>query len=162
MSYEILPNEIARAEGLHGCVVVLPGKVVIQRSGGIGSVLFHGFKGDKELYINKISSIQLKKAGSFLNGYIQFEVSGGSSSQKGILGATDDENTLMFNKSQAAAINNVKIVIEEMMMESQAPTVQASAPVASGAQQLIEWKQLLDAGVISQAEFDAKKKEILG
>jgi hypothetical protein len=161
MGYDILPNEIARAEGLHGCVVVLPSKVVIQRSGGIGSVIFHGFKGDKELYINKISSIQLKKAG-FLNGYIQFEVSGGSSSQKGIFGATDDENTLMFNTSQAAAINHVKEVIEGIMEQLHSPSPTSPMPVSSPAQQLKEWKELLDAGAISQAEFDAKKKEILG
>ena len=161
MGYDILPNEIARAEGLHGCVVVLPSKVVIQRSGGIGAVFFHGFKGDKELYISKISSIQLKKAG-FLNGYIQFEVSGGSSSQKGIMGATDDENTLMFNSSQATAIDYVKEVIEGIMEESHNPSSAPSMPVSSPAQQLKEWKDLLDAGAISQREFDVKKKEILG
>ena len=162
MVYDILPNEIARAEGLHGCVVVLPAKIVIQRSGGIGSLFFHGFKGDKELYINKISSIQLKKAGSFLNGYIQFEVSGGSSSQKGILGATDDENTLMFNSSHATAIDHVKEVIEGIMEQSHNPSPTSSTAVSSPAQQLKEWKELLDAGVISQTEFDVKKKPILG
>ena len=103
----------------------------------------------------------MKKAG-FLNGYIQFEVSGGSSSQKGIMGATDDENTLMFNSSQATAIDYVKEVIEGIMEESHNPSSAPSMPVSSPAQQLKEWKDLLDAGAISQDEFDVKKKEILG
>ena len=37
-----------------------------------------------------------------------------------------------------------------------------NAPQAGGADKLIELKKLLDAGVISQEEFDAAKKEYLG
>ena len=33
---------------------------------------------------------------------------------------------------------------------------------ASGADELLKYKQLLDAGIISQEEFEAKKKQILG
>ena len=38
----------------------------------------------------------------------------------------------------------------------------AAAPAQGGADKLIEMKKLLDAGVISQEEFDAAKKEFLG
>ena len=38
---------------------------------------------------------------------------------------------------------------------------QAPAP-ASAADELAKYKNLLDSGVITQAEFDAKKKEVLG
>ena len=112
MSYDLLPNEIARAEGHLGCIVVLPGKVVIQRGSGLGSLFFHGFKGDKELYISKISSIQLKKPGAITSGYIQFELSGGSSSQSGLFGATDDENVSNFtgNEKYYATIEKAKIL----------------------------------------------------
>ena len=48
------------------------------------------------------------------------------------------------------------------MEESHNPSPASSMPVSSQAQQLKEWKELLDAAVISQTEFDAKKKEILG
>jgi hypothetical protein len=41
--------------------------------------------------------------------------------------------------------------------------MQPAAPAApSAAQQLKEWKDLLDAGAISDEEFDEKKKELLG
>jgi len=39
---------------------------------------------------------------------------------------------------------------------------QASAPAVSSADEIMKFKQLLDAGVISQEEFDAKKKQLLG
>ena len=37
-----------------------------------------------------------------------------------------------------------------------------SAPVASAADEIMKFKGLLDAGVITQEEFDAKKKQLLG
>ena len=43
-----------------------------------------------------------------------------------------------------------------------APTVQASAPAFSAADEILKFKQLLDAGVLTQEEFDAKKKQLLG
>lgn len=39
---------------------------------------------------------------------------------------------------------------------------QNTAPVASNADELKKYKELLDTGVISQEEFDAKKKQLLG
>lgn len=44
------------------------------------------------------------------------------------------------------------------------PTQNGSAPVANGseAEQLKRLKDLLDAGVLTQEEFDAKKKQVLG
>jgi len=39
---------------------------------------------------------------------------------------------------------------------------QATAAQASSADELIKLKQLLDSGIITQAEFDAKKKQFLG
>ena len=38
----------------------------------------------------------------------------------------------------------------------------AAAPVVGTADELLKYKQLLDSGVITQEEFDAKKKQILG
>lgn len=38
----------------------------------------------------------------------------------------------------------------------------APAGNASGAEELLKWKQLLDEGAITQQEFDAKKKQLLG
>ena len=37
-----------------------------------------------------------------------------------------------------------------------------SAPVTDEADQLKKYKDLLDAGAITQEEFDAKKKQLLG
>ena len=61
--------------------------------------------------------------------------------------------------------NEIHKTISELLIERQskpdvAPTV--STPVASNADELKKYKELLDMGVISQEEFDAKKKQLLG
>ena len=47
-------------------------------------------------------------------------------------------------------------------VQVEAAYTQNNAPVASNADELKKYKELLDSGVISQEEFDAKKKQLLG
>ena len=42
------------------------------------------------------------------------------------------------------------------------PAAAAEAPAQDAVSQLKQYKQLLDEGVITQADFDAKKKQIMG
>lgn len=42
------------------------------------------------------------------------------------------------------------------------PAVVETVPAASNADELKKYKELLDSGIISQEEFDAKKKQLLG
>ena len=53
------------------------------------------------------------------------------------------------------------LLIERQQTKANAATT-ASAPQISSADQLKEYKELLDSGVITQEEFDAKKKQLLG
>lgn len=50
-------------------------------------------------------------------------------------------------------------VIQNLINDRQ---IKANAPVQSDADELKKYKELLDNGVISQEEFDAKKKQLLG
>lgn len=46
--------------------------------------------------------------------------------------------------------------------QESAPAASASAPAADPVAQLKQYKQLLDEGVITQEDFDAKKKQLMG
>ena len=46
--------------------------------------------------------------------------------------------------------------------QSEAAPAQTAAPAVSNADELKKYKELLDSGVISPEEFDAKKKQLLG
>ena len=52
--------------------------------------------------------------------------------------------------------------IENKIRQSKQPKVVVAQAPTSSADELGKYKTLLDQGVISQEEFDAKKKEILG
>ena len=64
--------------------------------------------------------------------------------------------------SEVAALVNsvVQEILEAKKTEKNGPTIIQNQ--ASAADELLKMKQLLDAGIISQEEFDAKKKQLLG
>ena len=54
------------------------------RHHGLGSLLLHGLKGEKEIEIASLTSVQIKRPG-ITNGYIQFAYPGSVESKKGHL-----------------------------------------------------------------------------
>jgi len=100
-------------QGLRGQKLVLfKHKIVIHR-GGFGQFFLHGLKGDKEIYLKNISSIQFKKAGRFHSGYIQFDFMGGQQGLGGIFEAVRNENSVMFNAKQQKDFEKIKDLIEK-------------------------------------------------
>ena len=87
----------------------------------------------------------------------------GSKWLKGIAVATSS------GKISFLLIKNAKEIHEEvrkLLIERQEKQQQAQTPVTvarvSGAEELKQYKELLDSGVITQEEFEAKKKQLLG
>ena len=100
------------AQGINGKLVLGKGYVEIVRKGFM-SFMTQGFKGNKKIAIKQISAIQFKPAGFITNGYIQFSFIGGQESKRGIFMATQDENTLMFNKKQQSEFEKIKEQLEK-------------------------------------------------
>jgi len=147
-------NSGMQAKGLNGSLLLFQDSVRIERK-GIRAFMLMGAKGDKDIQISSISAIQFKKAGSFLNGYIQFSFFGGAETKAGIMDATRDENTVMFTSNQQPEFEAIKFEIER---RKNAPSHRTS----SGVDDLEKLAGLRDKGIITQAEFEAKKKQILG
>ena len=63
-----------------------------------------------------------------------------------------------FNNEAEKVYNFLQKRIDEIKSSKAVPAV----PKTSSSDELIKFKQLLDSGVITQAEFDAKKKQLLG
>lgn len=75
-----------------------------------------------------------------------------------------DKTGLSVTKDNAS---QVLMVIQEVVKRCKArANAQAAAPVAaatvSAADEILKFKSLLDAGILTQEEFDAKKKQLLG
>lgn len=128
---------------------------------GVSGFLSHGVKGVKTIPFRSITAIQFKEAG-LMSGYLQFTLSGGQESKKGIMSAASDENTFMYaQKRDNAAIEEVKNYIESRTGSVRPPA--QSAPSAIGvADELVKLAGLRDQGVLSEAEFQDAKAKLMG
>lgn len=150
---------LKKAKGIGGDLELLKNKIRIKRKGGM-AFLLHGIKGDKEIFLNQISSIQLKKAGFAFNGYIQFAFLGGREAKGGLFQATSDENTIMFTKDNQQDFIEIKNAIEEQIFQFQNQNKNDKTSV--GINDLEKLAKLRGEGIITEEEFQAKKRQILG
>jgi len=146
---------LIQAQGQGGEVDVYDEKIAIRRK-GVLAFLNHGMKGDKEVPISKITSIQFKQAGTFINGYIQFSLPGGNESRGGAWAATKDENTIMFTKQQAPNFEKAKEMLDKKIYDN------PDASSKSGFDEIEKLAELKKKGIITKEEFEAKKKQLLG
>ena len=163
-----------RPEGVKYCIVNNTGKVldvyenkVIFTSTQSTSTLVTGLvfgssvtQGEKTIYYKDATGVQYKPS-TVLDGYIQIETASGnmtsSSSQY------SGENSIQFsgkqrNEEAEIIVAYIKSRIEEIKNAPAGGVVQQLSP----ADELKKHKELLDMGVITQEEFDLKKKQLLG
>jgi hypothetical protein len=151
------------AVGVHGSIELVGNKIIIKRTKGLMSRLSYGIKGNKEILIKTITSIQFKSAG-ILNGYIQFSFSGGKDNTGGILDAAGDENTVFFTKKQQPAFEKLKSIIEEKIeaLNNNNNSQAQQAFLVNVADEIKKLAELKDSGILTEEEFTAKKKQLLG
>ena len=125
-------------------------------------------RGEKKLFYKNISAVNIKYATRFEGGFIQFTLLGSreTSSMAGALGHvfSFDENTIVFSIKDNDTMLELKNLVEEKIGEASTPvssTHQTIISEKSAAEQIKEFKELLDSGVISEEEFNDKKKQLL-
>lgn len=123
--------------------------------------------GEKTIYYRDVIGVQFKESDLLSIGYLQLE----TASSHEFRDNRFSENSFAFRKKQNKLMEEVSDYIKRRVDEirsgtdksgtaPQSAASQANAP--SQADELKKFKELLDAGAISQEEFDAKKKQILG
>lgn len=122
--------------------------------------------GEKTIYYVDCIGVQFKRCGTGLTiGYLQLETASGLMNKK-----ADNfwnENSFTFNKEEqneqvAEIADYIKEKIDEIKRQKSAPQATTVVQQASAADELKKFKELLDMGVITQEEFNAKKKQLLG
>ncbi len=80
-----------------------------------------------------------------------------------ITGEADHMYAPLKGREQVAiAVKRINEAIAEYKKKSSAPATAVVVNNTSAADELKKFKELLDCGIISQEEFDAKKKQLLG
>ncbi len=113
---ESLPDDaVMSATGANGKVTLYQNRLEISREDiGMLHKMQHGFKGDKDIPYESITSIQLRKPSSVTRGYIQFGQSGYSESDDGLMDATSDENTVLFDKESLSEFEELRAKVREL------------------------------------------------
>lgn len=147
------------ASGRNGQLTVTPTRIMISRKGVLGFGT-HGYAGDKEVDIDQITSIQFKKPGLGTVGYIQFAFQGGREAKHGIGQAVSDENSILFAPKVEADFVKAKELIDLYRATRKATPGQSGA-LLTPVEQLEKLAQLVEKGLVTEAEFMTKKKELL-
>ena len=147
-------------KGVGAHLSVYEDKIVIETKGLLG-FLSQGLAGGKTIPMNAIQSVQFKAAGAFVNGFIQFGIMGGREVQGGVFNAANDENSVIFTSDLNAMATKIKEYIEGIILNRSNAT-QTIVQSTSAADEILKYKNLCDQGIITQQEFEAKKKELLG
>lgn len=151
-----------RLYGVNGQMFVFDNKVVIERKGVLG-FLSQGKAGSKTIPMNSIMSVQFQPSSGLTNGFIQFGIMGGKEASGGIFSATDDENTIMVPEEYNDLAEEIAQFVENIILNrGNGGGTTVVQQQLSSADELKKFKDLLDMGVITQEEFDAKKKQLLG
>lgn len=147
-------GSVMSVEGANGKVTLYEDRLEISRE-GIGMIhkMQHGFKGDKEISYDSITSIQLRKP-SVSRGYIQFGQSGFSESDDGLLDATSDENTVLFDKGSLSDFEELRVKLRELKKGD----VKESTGTMDGAMEKL--RERYAEGEIDEEEYE-NRKEIL-
>jgi hypothetical protein len=140
----------------YNSTLVLTETGVIIRRGAKGYLLGGGrLRGETTIPYSAITAVQLKKAG-VVAGYLQLTLPGGSSHGKGGLKRSiNDENTVNFHARRNKDFAEERQKIEKRMGRG------GRAP-ASDYDDLEKLAELRDKGVITEEDFEAKKKQVLG
>ena len=133
-------------------------RIMITHS-GVLNFFAMGIKGDKTIYYSDLTAVQFKKAG-WTAGHIQFSLLGGRESVGGVFAASSDENTITINSKDNEIAEKMVTYIQEKIKEARSPKVVSTA--TSAADEIMKLKNLLEMGIITQEEFDSKKKQLLG
>lgn len=149
---------IAVAKGIGGHFELYEHKIAICREGMMAKL--SGLAG-KDIQLASITSLQLKKPGLMFNGYLQIIFSGSQDTKGGVFDAARDENTVMFKGSQLDEFEALKRAIEAQMLKARQRTVPA-ADQPSAADEIGKLADLLSKGILTEEEFSAKKKQLLG
>jgi len=139
------------------------------RSLAKSSLLTTGLVGEKEIWLNQVTAVQLREPSKLGLGYIQFVYAGSQEKKGGTWDAISDENSVVFGAHKLTEFIKLKNEIERLMIESrsrqhgsqsQRENVAHSAK-PSVADELLKYSQLRDQGAISAKEFDQIKKRLL-
>lgn len=158
-------SDAIEVKGYNGTVIFDGRSITILRKGFLARSTIG--KGEKQIPLAHVTAVQFKPAGPIMNGFIQFTVGGGNEPRSRAGSQTHtavrDENSVIFHYAQRKAFEELRDAVKAALIEYHhtGGPPQAPAPAAIP-EQIKQLADLHDAGALTDAEFQAKKAELLG
>ena len=169
----VLPEDVVfYMEGRKSNLTVYADELKLTPSGVLG-FMTQGLAGEKTIPFDSIQAVQFKETGDFTVGFLQFTIMGGAEASGGVFKTADDENSFMFGdrnnfgdslEVKRSLNNELAVKIRDYIKTRAREMKSGSAQVQTDSvpEQLIKLKSLLDDGVLTEDEFNAQKKKLLG
>lgn len=158
-----------RFDGLSGNIYVYDDRITIDRNNKYAKTLKIP---EKTCAISDLKGVSLTEAKTgFLtleNGWLKLDLPTNQTIQRGLFLTNNeimDENKVFFKPEQNSAAKEFKKKLEDFMIQvknSNTSSSSSSSSASSAADEILKLKSLLDSGILTQEEFDAKKKQLLG
>jgi hypothetical protein len=159
ISPSVKPEHVFK--GRSGTLVLTDTGIEIRRTGGFLST---HTAGTKTIPYRNITAVQFKMPGMTV-GFIQFTLQGGLEAKRGVMEAVQDENTVTFGTQELAEeFLKAKQLIEERIHAAHTMSSIGEQKSSGGddISMLEKLASLRDKGIITEEEFQTKKKQILG
>ena len=122
-----------------------------------------GLAGERKLFYKDISSVQFKESTKLLSGFIEFYVIGVNTKQGGgLFAGTNNENRFTFYNKSLPEMQKAYEYIHNKINNKEETKTSAQPAEVDNVAEIKKYKQLLDEGIITEEEFNAKKKQLLG
>ena len=121
-----------------------------------------GMAGERKIFYKDISSVQFRPSTKLLSGFIEFYFAGHNTQKQGggLFAGTNNDNRFTFHNKFLPDMVKINEYIQSKINN---PSPAASAQQeTSAADELRKYKQLLDDGIITQEDYNTKKKQLLG
>jgi hypothetical protein len=154
-----MEDALMEATGINGKVLLFRDVVRIKRI-GVGSFLSGASKIEKDILISQIVSIQFKKAGLLNNGYMEFILMHNHERHDKDSDYEIYDSIVTFRPGQQRAFEAFREALEAKITSgviTRAPSV-----ATTDLDELDKLASLRDRGVITEDEFNRKKKHLLG
>ena len=141
---------------------VFADRCIIKVTANLGSFLTGNVSdGEKTIYYADCVGVQFKEAGIQI-GYLQLETAANTMNQKSDNFFNENSFTFDISTTTNEQMREVRDYIQGQIRAIKNGNNAPQATTFSAADELKKYKELLDMGAITQEEFEAKKKQLLG
>jgi Domain of unknown function (DUF4429)/Short C-terminal domain len=161
-------GDTVEVRGVNGTIRFDGQTITILREGPLGRLSVG--KGDKHIPMANLKAVQFKPAGRVVNGFIQFTVGGGNEPRsrfgRQTIDPTKDENSVVFHYGQRKEFAGLRDAVQAALARPHQPSTAVGPASTEPAQpaipeQIEQLAALRDKGALTEAEFEAKKTELL-